>query len=145
MNAPYRNVAMATFKALFLLSENGGTIFAKSGSFNSPNYPLPYSVLRDRVWIITNGQSSNSSLTLSFDDFSVGSNDGTGICKNDYLDIRNGKGFLSRYLTQLCGNEKPDPITVLGGSMYVRLHSQLLVQKTPEIKRGFSVRFKTDG
>ncbi|CAB3992407.1 Tolloid 1, partial [Paramuricea clavata] len=97
-----------------IFNENGGTIFAKSGSFHSPNYPLPYSVSRDRVWIITNGQSNGSSITLSFDDFSVGKNDGTGICKNDYLDIRNGKGFLSQYLTQLCGNEKPDPVTVLG-------------------------------
>ncbi len=130
---------------LFSSLENGGTIFAKSGTFHSPNYPLPYSVSRDRVWIITNGQSHGSSLTLTFDDFSVGSNDGTGICKNDYLDIRNGKGFLSRYLGQLCGNEKPDPITVLSESIYIRLHSQLLIHKTPEIKKGFSVRFKTDG
>ena len=128
----------------FLL-ENGGTIFARFGTFHSPNYPKPYSVSRDRVWIITNSQSNGSSLTLTFDDFSVGSNDGTGICKNDYLDIRNGKGFLSQYLTQLCGNKKPDPITVLGESIYIRLHSQLLIQKSSEIKRGFSVRFKADG
>ena len=125
--------------------ENGGTIFAQSGTFHSPNYPKPYSVSRDRVWIITNTQSNSSSLTLTFDDFSVGSNDGTGICKNDYLDIRNGKGFLSQYLTQLCGNEKPDPMTVLSESIYIRLHSELLIHKSPEIKKGFSVRFKTDG
>ena len=50
---------------LFSSLENGGTIFAKSGTFHSPNYPLPYSVSRDRVWIITNGQSHGSSLTLT--------------------------------------------------------------------------------
>ena len=125
--------------------ENGGTIFAKSGSFHSPNYPSPYPVSRDRVWIITTERNPNSSLTLFFDKFSVGRNDGTGICKDDYLDIRNGKGFLSQHIIQLCGNEKPDPITVLSESIYVRLHSTLPIHKSAGLKKGFSVRFQTNG
>lgn len=129
---------------LYIL-EHGGTIFAKSGSFHSPNYPFPYTVSRDRIWIITIRHSNKTSLTLIFDDFSVGSSDGSGTCKNDYLDIRNGKGFLSQYLIQLCGNKKPDPITVLGESIYIRLHSQLVTRNNYNIKKGFAVRFKTDG
>jgi hypothetical protein len=144
-NFLYLYISILFYILVSFLSENGGTIFSNSGSFHSPNYPLTYSVSRDRVWIITNQKSNRSSLTLTFDDFSVGSSDGTGICKNDYVDIRNGKGFLSQYLTQLCGNEKPDPVTVLSESVYIRLHSQLFTHKSPGVKKGFLVRFKTDG
>ena len=127
-------------------SENGdSTIFSRSGSFKSPNHPGPYSVSRDRVWIITTEKHHKNSLTLIFQNFSVGTNDRTGICKNDYLDIRNGKGFLSPYLIQFCGNVTPDPITVLSESIYVRLHSELPIYKSVGPKKGFLIKFKTDG
>ncbi|XP_047128449.1 bone morphogenetic protein 1 homolog isoform X1 [Hydra vulgaris] len=130
------------------LTECGGTIFATSGSFAS--YPNRYQqeMNKDCVWIITTAIkfNSRSSLTVIFNDFSVGkpSHDQTGNCEDDYLEVREGKGFLSPFIVRYCGQRKPAPITTLAGSLYIRLHISGKNLKSYSENIGFNVSFKTD-
>lgn len=129
------------FFIIILSTECGGTLFATQGSFTSANFPsiYPRDVKRDCIWIITtpSSQKNNNknlrshggkktSLTLFFgDDFNVGSEKSrtTDQCEDDYIEIREGKGFLSPYIVRYCGNRSPSPVTTTSGSLYVRFHT----------------------
>ena len=130
----------------------GGTLFKNKGTFTSEYYPLPYiREQRDCTWVITANNTKHSSnasrsLTLSFEDFHVGQADKVSrSCDADYVEIREGKGFLSPFKVRLCGDKKPDPIITLQESLYVRLHSTAIppVGLDNEFRR-FKASFKTD-
>ena len=90
----------------------------------------------------------HSSLTLIFNKFDVGkpSNDETGHCEDDYVEVREGKGFLSPFIVRYCGKRKPAPITTVAGSLYIRFHISGKNRKNPtDTLGGFNVSFKTDG
>lgn len=137
--------------------ECGGTLFASKGSFTSMNYPnqYPLATKQDCIWIITTTQNNPRgekypSLTLLFDKFNVGTSKSKnhGVCKDDYIEVREGKGFLSPYIVRYCGDKTPMPITTMSGSLYVRFHvSGKNFNKslaTPNMFTGFKANFKTD-
>ncbi len=110
--------------------ECGGTIFGDAGSFKSPRNPSSSEKKdRDCIWILNRKKSKKRSkflrtLTLTFNAFDVGiRNPITGECDGDYVEIREGKGFLSPFLTRLCGKNQPEPITTLSESFYVKFHT----------------------
>lgn len=175
-------------KHSFFFLECGGTIFAEQGSFTSANFPSQYpsDVKRDCIWIITTTKQQKldkndvkyprhqkhqrrrngkmTSLTLFFDNFKVGNGKSrtTGKCEDDYVEVREGKGFLSPYIVRYCGGESPSPVTTTSGSLYIRFHTsgknnnkvnkdakKLLtvatdVDKTVDLFKGFKANFKTD-
>ena len=53
-----------------------------TGSFSSPNYPLPYHPYAECYWTIT--ASQGSLLRLSFSDFHL---EASGNCRYDYLAV----------------------------------------------------------
>lgn len=136
------------------LSECGGTLFANSGSFTSPNFPheYPQNTEKDCIWIITRTKGAKegkhyTSLSLIFNKFNVGSpvDEQTGLCEDDYVEIREGKGFLSPYIVRYCGNISPAPVTALSGSLYVRFHvSGKNANEAKSGLTGFAASFKTD-
>lgn len=182
------------YKTIFSLLECGGTIFAEQGSFTSANFPSQYpsDVKKDCIWIITTTKQQRqsdkndvkdlrhqkrqrrrhgkmTSLTLFFDNFNVGNGKSrtTGKCEDDYIEVREGKGFLSPYIVRYCGGESPSPVTTTSGSLYVRFHTsgknnkankdinknndakKLLtattdVDKKIDLFSGFKANFKTD-
>ncbi|XP_066927328.1 bone morphogenetic protein 1 homolog [Clytia hemisphaerica] len=139
------------------ITDCGGTLFAVKGSFTSTNFPsrYPMDVKRDCIWIISTTQTKErngkkTSLTLIFDQFHVGNekNRKTGQCEDDYVEIREGKGFLSPYIVRYCGNTLPSPVTTTSGSLYVRLHTSGKNNNkkslTQQMFTGFQADFKTD-
>ena len=167
---------------IFSFTECGGTLFAEQGSFTSANFPSTYpsDAKRDCIWIITTTQQKQqqqindprqqkqrrrhgkmTSLTLYFDNFNVGTGKSrkTGQCEDDYIEVREGKGFLSPYIVRYCGDESPSPVTTTSGSLYVRFHTsgnntnnnakRLLGlndgDKNVALFTGFKANFKTDG
>ena len=60
----------------------GGTLTTASGSFSSPNYPLPYHPNAECYWTIRTSQGSQ--LLLSFSDFHLES---STACHYDYLAV----------------------------------------------------------
>eukprot|EP00794_Sanderia_malayensis_P019060 gene19060-20974_t len=126
----------------------GGILFGRTGHFASEGYPQSYRKKeKDCTWIVNGGKSRKTSiikqtLTLQFKDFNVGErNPVTGDCDGDYIEIREGKGFLSPFLRQICGSNKPEPITTLSESLYVKLHAANGKANSP---RRFDAFFKTD-
>lgn len=122
------------------------------GSFSSEGYPKPYEKKdRNCVWILNRGAtdrlaSHKRSLTLAFQDFSVGQrNSVTGECDEDFVEVREGKGFLAPFLTRLCGNTKPDPITTFSDSLYVKFHTEKKTSHSKKDSQRFKAYFKTDG
>lgn len=108
-----------------------------------------------------------TSLTLFFDNFNVGNGKSrtTGKCEDDYIEVREGKGFLSPYIVRYCGGESPSPVTTTSGSLYVRFHTsgknkrnkdinkndaKKLLKATDDVDKqvnlftGFKANFKTD-
>lgn len=132
-------------------------MFASKGSFTSMNYPdqYPLATKRDCMWIITTTQnkprdSKHPSLTLLFDKFNVGTpkSKTSGLCEDDYIEVREGKGFLSPYIVRYCGDITPLPITTMSGSLYVRFHMSGKRENkslaSPGMLTGFKADFKTD-
>jgi len=134
-------------------------MFARKGSFTSSNFPAryPMDVKRDCIWIVTTTQkkerhNKKTSLTLYFDKFNVGNEKSrlSGQCEDDYVEVREGKGYLSPYIVRYCGNTIPSPITTTSGSLYVRFHTSGKNKKKAEevgslgMFAGFQADFKTD-
>ena len=58
------------------------------GTILSPGYPNPYTITHDFIWIVQTQRSNpQQTLTVLFDDFSVGKQDIYGRCISDYLEV----------------------------------------------------------
>ncbi|XP_069787318.1 cubilin [Narcine bancroftii] len=96
----------------------GGTITTVTGSFTSPNYPMPYSNNAECSWLIQ--ASAGSVIELQFEQFSLDSSTG---CIADYLTIYNGIEVNSNILATLCGNHIPASILSSKNNMYIKLRT----------------------
>ena len=137
----------------FLFLECGGTIFSQNGSISSPSYSDPYKrEEKDCIWVLNIDKThkttahSTKTITLSFEEFDVGlKNPMTGNCEGDYLEIREGKGFLSPFLGRFCGYGTPHSITTFSESLYVRFHTTSQVLGMEDRIPRFKLQYKTDG
>uniref|UniRef100_W5MX16 Cubilin n=1 Tax=Lepisosteus oculatus TaxID=7918 RepID=W5MX16_LEPOC len=96
----------------------GGTLTTNSGSFSSPNYPLPYHPNAECYWTLK--APGGSLIQLQFGDFHLESNSN---CNYDYLAVYDGNSSDSRPLAKLCGNELPAPIRSSREKMYIKLRT----------------------
>ena len=105
---------------------------------------------KDCIWVINRNESISDvqfsqTLTLIFEEFQVGHRDpNTDYCHQDYVVIREGKGFLSPFLTALCGHHLPEAITTFSDSLYVKLHTTSDVVGLRESLPKFRIRYKQD-
>ena len=136
----------------FFFSECGGTLFASKGSFISMKFPKQYpkDTEQDCLWVISTTRNKRyknfyTSLTLLFDSFDVGTSEYNHNCQDDYVEVREGKGYLSPYIVRYCGDRQPAPIITMSGSLYVRFHiSGNLGNDALAQMKGFQAKFKTD-
>ncbi|CAM9531973.1 unnamed protein product [Lampetra fluviatilis] len=96
----------------------GATLTGATGSFTSPNYPLPYTPNEECYWLIR--ASAGSRLRLTFADFHLESH---GSCAYDYLAVFDGSSANSPQLANLCHDGIPPPIESSGDHMYVKLRT----------------------
>nr|XP_023646366.1 cubilin [Paramormyrops kingsleyae] len=96
----------------------GGTLSTSTGSFSSPNYPLPYHPNAECYWHIK--ISGGSRIRLEFVDFHLesGSN-----CQFDYLAVYDGNSTSAPALAQLCGSTLPAPINSSFEHLFVKLRT----------------------
>ncbi|XP_019897556.2 cubilin [Esox lucius] len=100
----------------------GGTMTTSSGSFASPNYPLPYHPNAECYWLIR--INPGSKITLSFDNFNLESSSN---CVYDYLAVYDGNSTNAPQLANLCGNQVPAPIDSRGNHLYVKLRTDSVI------------------
>ncbi|KAM4705286.1 LOW QUALITY PROTEIN: cubilin [Rhinophrynus dorsalis] len=96
----------------------GGTLSGLSGSFTSPNYPMPYYHNSECYWLLK--ASGGSLLEIQFEQFHL---EPTSNCQTDYLAVYNGNSTNSPLLAHLCGNQLPEPIKSTASNMYVKLRT----------------------
>ncbi|XP_059827436.1 cubilin [Hypanus sabinus] len=96
----------------------GGTLTTATGSFTSPNYPMPYSNNAECYWLIQS--SAGSVIELQFEQFHLDSSTG---CMTDSLSVYNGINTNSQILAKLCGNQTPAPILSSKNNMYIKLQT----------------------
>ncbi|MGH0150723.1 UNVERIFIED_CONTAM: hypothetical protein FKN15_032572 [Acipenser sinensis] len=100
------------------LSGCGGTLTTSTGSFTSPNYPLPYHPNAECYWLLKTNPGSQ--IQLQFSDFHLESSTN---CMYDYLAVYNGNSTNAMPLAKLCGNLIPAPIQSTWESLYVKLRT----------------------
>ncbi|XP_078694621.1 bone morphogenetic protein 1 homolog isoform X2 [Branchiostoma floridae x Branchiostoma belcheri] len=131
------------------VTDCGGTIFANSGNFTSPNYPneLPSNI--GCAWIVTSEEGNT--LTLNVTDMDLQAADEDGECRNEYIEIRDGMGELAPLIGRFCGNDTPTSIASSGRSLWLQLVSRgppaPPVDGTTHysVSRGFLVNFEPGG
>ncbi|XP_053569959.1 cubilin [Bombina bombina] len=96
----------------------GATLTTVSGSFTSPNYPMPYYHNSECYWLLK--ASSGNILEIEFEHFNLESGSD---CVGDYLAIYDGNNTYSHLLEKLCGNRLPDSIRSTGNNLYVKLRT----------------------
>ncbi|KAM6215214.1 cubilin [Rhynchocyon petersi] len=96
----------------------GGNLTTPTGTFTSPNYPMPYYHSSECSWLLT--ASHGSQFELKFEDFHLEYHPN---CTLDYLAVYDGPSTSSHLLMQLCGDEKPAPIRSSGDSMSLKLRT----------------------
>ncbi|XP_078391727.1 cubilin [Cetorhinus maximus] len=96
----------------------GATLTTSTGSFTSPNYPMPYSHNAECYWLVQ--ISAGSVIGLQFEQFHLDSSTG---CSYDYLAVYNGNNTNSQLLDKLCGNQMPAPILSSRNNMYIKLRT----------------------
>ncbi|KAM5338742.1 cubilin [Glossophaga mutica] len=96
----------------------GGNLTTPSGTFTSPNYPMPYYHSSECYWLLKS--SRGSPFELEFEEFHLEHHPN---CILDYLAVYDGPSISSHLLTQLCGNEKPPLIRSSGDSMFLKLRT----------------------
>lgn len=155
---------------IIAVSENGHVLVGLHGNLTSRNFPKAYPKSSDFAWtIIAAEYNSSKMLVLRIDELNVGIKNPDGACLGDWLEIREGKGPKSPYLTKYCG-QVTSVVTVFGDSLFIRLHStnstknkskpnpkvaahqplqhwwlKYLVKKKVEPAIGFSLRYKISG
>ncbi|XP_006766106.1 PREDICTED: cubilin, partial [Myotis davidii] len=102
----------------------GGNLTTPTGTFTSPNYPMPYYHSSECYWWLK--ASQGSPFELEFEEFHLEHHPN---CTLDYLAVYDGPGTSSHLLTQLCGDEKPPLIRSSGDSMFLKL-------RTDEVQQG---------
>ncbi|MGH0159306.1 UNVERIFIED_CONTAM: hypothetical protein FKN15_040677, partial [Acipenser sinensis] len=100
------------------LSGCGGTLTTSTGSFTSPNYPLPYHPNAECYWLLKTNPGSQ--IQLQFSDFHLESSTN---CMYDYLAVYNGNSTNAMPLAKLCGNLIPAPIQSTWESLFVKLRT----------------------
>ncbi|CAH1245691.1 TLL1 [Branchiostoma lanceolatum] len=131
------------------VTDCGGTIFANSGNFTSPNYPneLPSNI--GCAWIVTSEEGNT--LTLNVTDMDLQGVEDDGECRNEYIEIRDGMGELAPLIGRFCGNDTPTSIASSGRSLWLQLVSRgppaPPVDGTTQysVSRGFAVSFEPGG
>ncbi|XP_029444624.1 cubilin [Rhinatrema bivittatum] len=96
----------------------GGTLTTASGSFSSPNYPMPYYHNSECYWLLK--ASAGSLLEIQFIQFHL---EGHRNCERDYLAVYNGNSTNAPLLAKLCGTEVPAPIRSTVSSLFVKLRT----------------------
>ncbi|XP_043916230.1 cubilin-like [Protopterus annectens] len=96
----------------------GATLTTSSGSFTSPNYPLPYHHNAECYWLIK--ANGGSQIELQFDDFHLESSTG---CIYDYVAVYDGNTTAASVLAHLCGDGVPAPVRSTGSTMYIKLRT----------------------
>lgn len=96
----------------------GGNLTTSTGTFTSPNYPMPYYHSSECSWWLK--ASRGSPFLLEFEDFHLEYHPN---CSQDYLAVYDGSSTSSHLLTRLCGNEKPSVIRSSGDSMSLKLRT----------------------
>ncbi|XP_015441120.1 cubilin isoform X1 [Pteropus alecto] len=96
----------------------GGNLTTPTGTFTSPNYPMPYYHSSECFWWLKS--SHGSPFELEFEDFHLEHHPN---CTSDYLAVYDGPSTSSHLLAQLCGNEKPPLILSSGDSMLLKLRT----------------------
>ncbi|XP_058153894.1 cubilin [Dasypus novemcinctus] len=96
----------------------GGTLSTPSGTFTSPNYPMPYYHGSECYWQLR--ASQGSPFVLEFEDFHLEHHPN---CTSDYLAVFDGPSTSSHLLAQLCGEQPPPPIRSSGDSLTLKLRT----------------------
>ncbi|KAJ8389047.1 hypothetical protein AAFF_G00124440 [Aldrovandia affinis] len=96
----------------------GGTLTTSTGSFSSPNYPLPYHPNSECYWLIKG--SGGSRVQLQFGDFHLES---SSSCYYDYLAVYDGNTTNAPLLAKLCGTTIPAVINSTREQMYIKLRT----------------------
>ncbi|KAJ8337763.1 hypothetical protein SKAU_G00367290 [Synaphobranchus kaupii] len=96
----------------------GGTLTTSTGSFSSPNYPLPYHPNAECYWHIK--ANGGSRVQLQFGDFHL---EASSSCSYDYLAVYDGNSTNAPVLAKLCGTATPPVISSTRGQMYVKLRT----------------------
>ncbi|KAJ8276925.1 hypothetical protein GJAV_G00069430 [Gymnothorax javanicus] len=119
----FRSDFSATFRGFSAhwdgtLTGCGGTLTTGTGSFSSPNYPLPYHPSAECYWHIKG--NAGGRIQLSFGDFHL---EGSSTCAYDYLAVYDGNSTNAPLLAKLCGNAIPSMINSSQEHMYVKLRT----------------------
>ncbi|XP_008147050.2 cubilin [Eptesicus fuscus] len=96
----------------------GGNLTTPTGTFTSPNYPMPYYQSSECYWWLK--ASQGSPFELEFEEFHLEHHPD---CTLDYLAVYDGPSTSSHLLTQLCGDTKPPLIRSSGDSMFLKLRT----------------------
>ncbi|XP_036315022.1 cubilin [Pipistrellus kuhlii] len=96
----------------------GGNLTTPTGTFTSPNYPMPYYHSSECYWWLK--ASQGSPFELEFEEFHLEHHPD---CTLDYLAVYDGPSTSSHLLTQLCGDTKPPLIRSSGDSMFLKLRT----------------------
>ncbi|XP_024431584.2 cubilin [Desmodus rotundus] len=96
----------------------GGNLTTPTGTFTSPNYPMPYYHSSECYWLLQ--ASHGSPFELDFEEFHLEHHPN---CTLDFLAVYDGPSSSSHLLGQLCGNEKPPVIRSSGDSMFLKLRT----------------------
>lgn len=96
----------------------GGSLTTATGTFSSPNYPLPYHPSAECYWNIRTSQGSQ--VFLSFSDFHL---EASTTCSFDYLAVHDGNSSAAPELARLCGTQQPGIINSTGHELFVKLRT----------------------
>ncbi|XP_026541990.1 cubilin-like [Notechis scutatus] len=110
----------------------GAILTSSSGTFMSPNYPMPYYQNMKCYWLLKS--SHGNVLEIYFDQFHLESHPS---CYFDYLAVYDGNNSNSTMLGKFCGNQIPSTIRSSGNTMYINLNTGYSLNG-----RGFLAHFK---
>ncbi|NWR74432.1 CUBN protein, partial [Centropus unirufus] len=96
----------------------GGTLMAASGTFMSPNYPMPYYQNSECYWMLRGNRGTP--FEIQFEQFHL---EYHPKCKFDYLAVYDGNSSNAKELGKFCGNQIPPLIHSSGDSVYVKLRT----------------------
>ncbi|WAR06690.1 CUBN-like protein, partial [Mya arenaria] len=106
----------------------GADLVTSTGSFVSPNYPMPYGHNAECIYTITT--SRGSLIQLSFVDIDIENN---RQCRYDYVEVRE-QNSNGRLVGLFCGSTIPDPVTSSSNALWVKYRTDYSVSG-----RGFHI------
>ncbi|XP_075684851.1 cubilin [Rhinoderma darwinii] len=130
----YRSDSSATrskFRALYQVVCGGS--LSGAGVIHTPHYPNPYYRERSCEWIIT--QPEGEVVMFKFDSFNISSN---SVCKNNYVEVRDGPSSESTFIGKFCGSEVPPTIYSTQRSLYVHF-----LTDASSTNHGFSAEYQS--